>query len=179
MDVQLVPSTGACSCEIYTRAGCNARRAPGLAGARRTSSAVYPREAGQQRASRAAPHQTLAFRAATGKAFTIFLAGLAFTMTTFPKTSLLPALVAGFIRVLILHKPGSVKMPLLTTSFVAMSARLPMSFAQTPFLSSHSVARASARAPLVMALAVAFMGAILCTGEGAGQRRANGLVLLS
>merc|ERR1719453_68277 len=112
--------------------------------------------------------QTLAFRAATGKAFTIFFAGLAFTMTTLPKTSLLPAFVAGFIRVLILHKPGSVKMPLLTTSFVAISARLPMSFAQTPFLSSHSVARASARAPLVMALAVAFMalGAILSTGEG-------------
>merc|ERR1711972_120822 len=112
-------------------------------------------------ASRAAALQTLALRAATGNAFTIFFAGLALTITTLPKTSLLPAFVAAFMRVLILHKFGIVKMPLLTTSFVAISARLPMTFAQTPFLSSHSVARASARAPLVMAFAVDFIGAIL------------------
>merc|ERR1719238_1873242 len=118
-------------------AGRNSRRAPALAAAHPPSSADCPREAGQQGASQAATAQTLALRAATGKALTTFFAGLAFTMTTLPKTSLLPAFVAGFILVLILHKPGRVKMPVLATSFVAMSARLPMIFAHTDFLSSH------------------------------------------
>merc|ERR1712007_280980 len=135
---------------MHTMAGTS-RRAPGFAAARLTSSADCPQEAVQQRAFRPATVQTLALRAATGKAFTIFFAGLAFTMTVLPKTSLLPAFVAGFILVLILHKPGRVKMPVLVTSFVAMSARLPMIFAHTDFLSSLSVASASASAPLVMA----------------------------
>merc|ERR1712072_1618208 len=74
-----------------------------LLAACQTSSADCPREAAQQGALTAATVQTLAFRAATGKAFTTFFAGLAFTMTTLPKTSLLPAFVAGFIRVLILQ----------------------------------------------------------------------------
>merc|ERR1712137_1059474 len=98
--------------DLYT----SAHRTPGLAGARRNSSAVCPREAGQQRASGATALQTLAFRAATGNAFTTFFAGLALTMTTLPKTSLLPAFVAGFIRVLIRQRPGSVKIPLFLTS---------------------------------------------------------------
>merc|ERR1719446_1842440 len=145
-------------------AGSTSRRAPELAAARLTSSADCPQEVVQLGASRPAPVQTLALRAATGKAFTIFFAGLAFTITTLPKTSLLPAFVAGFILVLILHKPGRVKIPVLDTSFVAMSARLPMSFAHTDFLSSLSVASASASAPLVMALAVVVdcVGAISC-----------------
>merc|ERR1712048_42224 len=61
--------------------------------------------------------QTLSLRAFTGYAFTIFRAGFAFTITTLPKTSRSPAFVAGFVRVLILHKPGTVKIPLLDTSF--------------------------------------------------------------
>merc|ERR1719188_2055131 len=120
--------------------GCISRRAPGLAAARSTSSADCPRKAGQHCVSRTLTLQTLAFRAATGKAFTTFFAGFAFTTTILPNISLLPAFVAGFILVLILHKPGRVKMPDLTTSFVAMSHRLPMSFAHTVFLSSHSAA---------------------------------------
>merc|ERR1711879_790762 len=159
----------------YT-AGCSAPKAPTLASPRLASSADCPREAAQQGACRAATVQTLAFRAATGKAFTTFFAGLAFTITVFPKISFFPALVAGFVRVLILNKPGRVKIPFFTTSFVAISQRLPMSFAHTVFLSSLSLASASARAPLVMALAVAF-GAILCSGEGAAERR-DGLVCL-
>merc|ERR1719440_2080135 len=158
-------------------AGCSARRALGLAAARQSSSADCPQEAAQQGACacKAATVQTLAFRAATGKAFTTFFAGLALTMPTLPKTSLLPAFVAGFIRVLILHRPGRVKMPLLATSAVAISAKLPMSFAHTDFLSSLSVASASARAPLVMALAVFIaLGAILGVGEGAPLRRGDG-----
>merc|ERR1711862_1082484 len=54
--------------------------------------------------------------------------------------------------------------PVLETSVVAISAKLPMSFAQTDFFSSHSFASASAIAPFVMGLPAAFivfMGAIL------------------
>merc|ERR1719155_203552 len=118
-----------------------------------TASADCPREAGKQGACGAAPAQTLAFSAATGKALTTFFAGFAFTMTVLPKISLFPALVAGFMRVLIRHKPGRVKMPVLLTSFVAISASDPMIFRHADFLSSLSAARASAIAPLVIALA--------------------------
>merc|ERR550514_1075054 len=101
-----------------------------------------------------------------------FFAGFAFTMTVLPNTSLFPALVAGFTRVLILQRPGRVKMPVFTTSLVAISVSDPMIFAHTDFLSSLSVASASARAPFVMALAAVFMGAISCAGErGAWQRQ--------
>merc|ERR1719433_1092637 len=65
--------------------------------------------------------QMLSLRAFTGYAFTTFRAGLAFTITTLPKTSRLPAFVAGFVRVLILHSPGTVKIPVLDTSVEAIS----------------------------------------------------------
>merc|ERR1719188_473061 len=108
----------------------------------------------------------LFFRAATGYAFTIFRAGLAFTITTLPKTSFLPPFVAGFTRVFNLHKPGRANTPVFLTCSVATAARLSMTFAQTDFLSSHSVAKASAIAPLVMGLPLpaAFMGAICVLG---------------
>merc|ERR1711944_115167 len=101
--------------------------------------------------------QMLALRAATGNALTIFLAGLALTMVILPKISLLPALVAGFMRVLMRQSPGTVKMPAFFTSAVAISARLLMTLEATDFFSSHCPARASAIAPLVMAL----MGAMV------------------
>merc|ERR1719221_675984 len=107
---------------------------------------------------------TLFFKAETGKAFTTFLAGLALTITTLPKTSLFPAFVAGFILVLILHTPGMVKIPVLFTSCVAISARLLMIFPHSLFLISVLAQSASAMAPFVITFAlVAFMGAI---GEG-------------
>merc|ERR1712113_597206 len=110
--------------------------------------------------------QRLFFKAERGKAFTTFLAGFAFTMTTFPKTSLLPALVAGLTRVLILRRPGMVKTPVLFTSFVAMSARLFRIFPQRLFLSSVSVESTSAMAPFVIAFAfIAFIGAIEVNAE--------------
>merc|ERR1740120_276605 len=86
--------------------------------------------------------QMLAFNAATGNAFTIFLAGFAFTMTTFPNTSRFPALVAGFVRIFKRAKPGTVNTPV--------------------FFTSHAVANASAIPPLDMALtaAFAFIGAM-------------------
>merc|ERR1740121_1311834 len=105
--------------------------------------------------------QMLALRAATGNAFTIFFAGLALTMV------ILPNLVAGFIRVLMRHRPGTVKMPDFFTSSVAISARLLMTLEATVFFSSHLVATASAMAPLVMALPpafIAFMGAMVEMG---------------
>merc|ERR1719410_2813678 len=111
--------------------------------------------------------QMLAFRAATGNAFTIFFAGLALTMVILPNISLLPALVAGFMRVLMRHRPGTVKMPAFLTSAVASSASSLMTLAATDFFSSHWVARESAMAPLVMALPpafIAFMGAMVEMG---------------
>merc|ERR1711953_553462 len=101
--------------------------------------------------------QMLAFKAATGNALTIFFAGLALTMP------FLPALVAGFMRVLMRHRPGIVKMPVFFTSAVATSARLAIALVATDFFSSHLVARASATAPLVMAVAF-FMGAMAGMG---------------
>merc|ERR1719169_388675 len=93
--------------------------------------------------------QTLFFKAATGNAFTIVRAGFAFTICIFPKISLLQALVAGFWRVLILQRPGKVKMPFFWTSFVAIAARLPSILPAMVALSSHSSAMAFARPPLL------------------------------
>merc|ERR1719433_879980 len=53
-----------------------------------------------------------------------FLAGLALTMINLPNTSFLPALVAGFIRVFIMHSPGMVNLPVPLTSFVPTAVRL-------------------------------------------------------
>merc|ERR1719262_1697474 len=107
--------------------------------------------------------QMLAFRAATGNALTIFFAGLALTMHILPKISFLPALVAGFMRVLMRHRPGMVKIPVFFTAAVATSARLAITLVAMDFFSSHLVARASAMAPLVMAVAF-FMGAMAGIG---------------
>merc|ERR1719266_197842 len=107
--------------------------------------------------------QNCFFNAATGNAFTTVLAGFAFTMTTLPKTSLLPALVAGLRRVLIMHSPGTTNLPTPFTCAVATSASCSMTFLQSDFFISHPPAKASARPPLVMGLApafIAFMGTI-------------------
>merc|ERR1712023_353748 len=84
--------------------------------------------------------QMLSLRALAGKAFTTLRAGFAFTMTTLPKTSRLPAFVAGFVLVFSLQRPGSMKMPVLATSVAANSAKLLMALAQTDFFNSHDVA---------------------------------------
>merc|ERR1719433_1122923 len=49
------------------------------------------------------------------------------------------------------------KTPVFCNPFVAMAARLSMSFEHWVFFNSHSVARASAMAPFVMAFAPAFI----------------------
>merc|ERR1719510_965209 len=102
-------------------------------------------------------NQMLFFRALTGKAFTMVLAGFAFTICILPKISRFPALVAGFPRVLILQRPGMVKRPDFFTSAVATCARVLRTFAHCDFFISAPVANASASAPLVMGLVVAFM----------------------
>merc|ERR1712224_381886 len=97
--------------------------------------------------------QTLFFKAAAGKAFTIVRAGLALTSCIFPKISFLQALVAGFWRVLILQRPGKVNIPFFWTSLVAIAARLAIILPATvAFLSSHSSAICFAIAPLVIGL---------------------------
>merc|ERR1719230_969779 len=117
---------------------------------------------------RAVP-QTLSFKALTAKAFTTVLAGLALTTHILPKISFLPALVAGFRRVLTITNPGIVNFPALFNCSAAMVAR-PSTHAAACFLSiSADAASASAKAPLVMTgpafipfiAFIAFMGAIL------------------
>merc|ERR1719436_2212466 len=107
--------------------------------------------------------QTHCFKAATGKAFTIVRAGFAFTVRISPKISFVHALVAGLWRVLILHRPGKVKMPFFWTSLVAIAARLEMIFPAVLDLSSHSSAIARERPPLLRGfpatlMALAFIG---------------------
>merc|ERR1712019_195280 len=75
--------------------------------------------------------QMLAFKAATGNAFTIFLAGFAFTMTTFPNTSRFPAFVAGFVRIFKRANPGIEKTPVFLTSCVATRASSSSNFDAT------------------------------------------------
>merc|ERR1712137_184194 len=109
--------------------------------------------------------------AAVQNAFTTVFAGFAFTTTVFPNISLLPALVAGFRRVLIMQRPGMVNLPALFTSLVATLAKVPKILPTSDFFRSCAVAMASARPPLVitalldfmafMAVFIAFMGAIL------------------
>merc|ERR1711976_814202 len=95
--------------------------------------------------------QMLFFKAATTYAFTIFFAGFALTMTTLPKISLLPAFVAGLVRVLKRHNDGIAKMPFFLTSLVASSAIMFSIFAQTFCLSSVPLAKALAILLLDMA----------------------------
>merc|ERR1719361_2001752 len=57
-----------------------------------------------------------------------------------------------------------VKMPSFFTAAVATSARLAIALVATAFFSSHFVERASAMAPLVMAVAAFFMGAMAGIG---------------
>merc|ERR1719486_1276684 len=102
------------------------------------------------------PHQAASqiccLSAATGKALTMVLAGFAFTLISWPKAILLPALVAGFLRVLIRQRPGIVKMPDFFTSAVARVAKLSRSSEHAFVFISCCSARALTMLPFVMAL---------------------------
>merc|ERR1719191_2458813 len=104
--------------------------------------------------------QIWALSAATGKALTTVLAGFAFTFISWPKAILTPALVASFTRVLILQRPGMVKIPVFLTSVVARVAKLSRRPAHTFVFISCCSASVLTRAPLVMTLLPDFMAFI-------------------
>merc|ERR1719414_147862 len=97
--------------------------------------------------------------AAVGNALTTVLAGFALTTTSWPNIIFLVALVAGFLRVLILARPGTVNTPDFLTSVAPTSANLAKSFETTLFFNSELVASTSARAPLPIAFEAAFIAA--------------------
>merc|ERR1719414_1095129 len=97
------------------------------------------------------------FKAATQYAFTMVFAGFAFTIMTLPKTSLFPALVAGLRRVLTMTRPGMVNLPAFLASLAPKAARASMTDVTCFFFSSHWSASAWATAPLLIALAAAFI----------------------
>merc|ERR1719188_2772779 len=106
------------------------------------------------------------------------LAGLALTITSLPKISFFPALVAGFRRVLIMHKPGIVHFPVFFTSCVATLARVSKTFVTSDFLSSVPSARACAKAPLLIGVPpfiafIAFIGAMASAGGAKEVSAAN------
>merc|ERR1740138_989231 len=94
--------------------------------------------------------QNSSLMAFAGKTLTIVLAGFAFTMTTLPKISRFPALVAFFWRVLIMTTPGMTNLPLFFASCVAMLARVLKAVLMTPLFTSQLSASAAVMAPLVM-----------------------------
>merc|ERR1712170_247641 len=100
---------------------------------------------------------TAFFRAAMGKAFTIAFAGFAFTITSLPKISFLPALVAGFKRVFTIATPGMMNLPVFT-SFAATSARLSKTFLQSDFFTALLASNAATSSVLLIdATAFAFI----------------------
>ena len=84
------------------------------------------------------------------------------TMTTLPKISLLPAFVAGLVRVFSRHKPGMENTPVFLHSFDAIVVSELSKLEHTFCLSSRPVDKALAMLPFVMArtavFVVAFMG---------------------
>merc|ERR1719454_226835 len=110
-----------------------------------------------------APAQMLFFNAATQWAFTTLDAGFAFTIITFPKTSFLPAFVAGLFLIFSMHKPGMVNLPAPFTSFVATVASFSNNCLQTNPLTSVPSIMAATRPDLDMA-AAPFMAAAFMAG---------------
>merc|ERR1712137_825456 len=78
--------------------------------------------------------QNSSFSAFAAKAFTTVFAGLAFTSTTLPNISRLPALVAAFLRVLIMHSPGTTNLPLFLVSCAAISQLSAIAVARAPLV---------------------------------------------
>merc|ERR1711869_149883 len=77
-----------------------------------------------------APSQICFLSAATGKAFTTVFAGFALILVSLPNIILTPALVAGFVRVLMRQTPGRVKTPVFFTSLVPRATRLLITWEQ-------------------------------------------------
>merc|ERR1719174_2456834 len=105
-------------------------------------------------------YQTTCFRADAGRAFTIVLAFIAFTITVFPNISFLPAAVAGFRRVLMKHTPGTVNLPFFFTSDAPTSARVVRILEHSFFFRPVFADNASAIQPLLNAELLAFIAFI-------------------
>merc|ERR1719326_660983 len=116
--------------------------------------------------------QTLFFSAATAKALTTFLAGFAFTTTTLPNISLLPAFVAGFVFTFNMARPGTVNLPVDLTSFVPTAARLASTFLQSAAFKPVAAAIAAVMAPWDMAVTFMALGAMsqTCGREAAKHK---------
>merc|ERR1719197_175258 len=108
-------------------------------------------------------------------ALTTVFAGCAFTFTSLPNIILVPAFVAGFTRVLMRKRFGTLKIPFFFTSAAAMATKLSSTSRQTFAFNSCSSAMAAVKALFVMALLlflafialgafiafIAFMGAMV------------------
>merc|ERR1719413_108825 len=117
--------------------------------------------------------QTLFFSAATANALTTFLAGFAFTTTTLPNISRLPAFVAGFVFTFNIARPGIVNLPVDLTSFEATAARLASAFLQSAAFKPVAVAIAAVMLDWDMAVTFMALGAIseVCEGSGATNHK--------
>merc|ERR1719291_110429 len=117
--------------------------------------------------------QMLFFSAATAKALTTFLAGFAFTTTTLPNISLLPALVAGFVFNFNIARPGTVNLPVDLTSFVPTAARLASTFLQSAPFKPVAAAIAAVMPDWDMAVTFMALGAMsqICEGREATQHK--------
>merc|ERR1719205_156631 len=125
----------------------------------------------QSEQSQSTSNQNCFFNTDTGKAFTTVRAGLALTTVILPNISLLPALVAGFTRVFIMHKPGMMNLPVFLTSLVPISAKPSMIFLHSFGLISLAPDNACAKPPLLNGLApafIAFIGAMVLCDRSAG-----------
>merc|ERR1719453_194712 len=104
--------------------------------------------------------QISSFSALTQYAFTMVLAGFAATFTVLPNICLMPALVAGFVFVLIMHSPGIVNLPFLTSA-VASSVRASSTFEHSDFLWPVASASATAMPPFGRAFTLFFFIAFI------------------
>merc|ERR1719181_1213077 len=143
--------------------------------------------------SRIALLQICFFSADAGKAFTTVFAGFAATLTSLPNITLVPAFVAGFTRVLMRKRFGTVKIPFFFTSAAAMATKESSTSRHTFGFSSCSAAMVAVKSPFVMALPLlrafiafgafiafiafmAFMGAIVLK-EGDKAKMAKSLII--
>merc|ERR1711979_172480 len=113
--------------------------------------------------------QMLFFSAVTAKPFTTFLAGFAFTTTTLPNISRLPAFVAGFVFIFSIARPGTVNLPVDLTSFEATAARLASTFLQSAAFKPVAVAIAAVMPDWDMAVTFMALGpmSMICKGREA------------
>merc|ERR550537_918541 len=107
--------------------------------------------------SPSSPHRTSPSHRLLLLAFTMVLAGLAFTFFSSPNITLTPAFVAGLTLVLMRQRPGRVNTPVFFTSFAAIAARLFRTCEHSLFFMLCSVAMAPINPDLVITELLFFM----------------------